>query len=159
MNALPRLVPSTPEQLYVWVCIFLCLFYFFITGNTHANIHLLLSLIFKATPFPQYRHYLLYLPIFIPVSSPQLSRFSQGFLTFGIFFFFFFFLLRPYLQHMEVPRLEVKSELQLLTYATATQDPSHVCDLCHRSQQLQILNPLSQARNRTNTLMETILGS
>jgi len=31
---------------------------------------------------------------------------------------------------MEVPRLEVKSELQLLTYATATRDLSHICDLC-----------------------------
>ena len=32
---------------------------------------------------------------------------------------------------MEVPRLEVKSELQLPAYAiaTATQDPSHICDL------------------------------
>ena len=32
---------------------------------------------------------------------------------------------------MEVPRLGVKSELQLLVYitATATQDLSHICDL------------------------------
>ena len=32
---------------------------------------------------------------------------------------------------MEVPRLGVNTELQLLAYATATvvQDPSHVCDL------------------------------
>ena len=37
---------------------------------------------------------------------------------------------RP-LQHMEVPRLGVESELQLPAYAiaTATQDPSHVCNL------------------------------
>ena len=35
------------------------------------------------------------------------------------------------LQHMEVPRLGVKSELQLLAYTTAiaTPDPSGVCDL------------------------------
>ena len=32
---------------------------------------------------------------------------------------FFFFFLGPYLQHMEVPRLGVESELQLLTYTTA----------------------------------------
>ena len=38
----------------------------------------------------------------------------------------------PHMQHMEVPRLGVKSELQLLAYttATATLDPSRICDLC-----------------------------
>ena len=40
---------------------------------------------------------------------------------------------------MEVPRLGAESELQLLAYTTATvtQDPSHVCDLQHSSQQHQ----------------------
>ena len=33
--------------------------------------------------------------------------------------------------YMEVPGLAVKSELQLLAYATATQDLSHICDLHH----------------------------
>ena len=33
---------------------------------------------------------------------------------------FFFFLNGPYLWHMEVPRLGVESELQLLAYTTAT---------------------------------------
>ena len=35
---------------------------------------------------------------------------------------------------MEVPRLGVKSDLQLPAYVTttATQDPSHICDLHHR---------------------------
>ena len=48
---------------------------------------------------------------------------------------------------MEVPRLGVKSELQLPAYttATATQDPSHICDLRHSSPQHRILNPLSEA--------------
>ena len=33
---------------------------------------------------------------------------------------------------MEVPRLGVEPELQLLAYTTATAmlDPSHICDLC-----------------------------
>ena len=54
-----------------------------------------------------------------------------------------------YPQHMEVPRLEVKSELQLPACATAsaTTDPSYVYDLHHSSQQHQILNPLSEARD------------
>ena len=37
--------------------------------------------------------------------------------------FFFFCFLGPHLQHMEVPRLGVESELQLLAFTT-TQDPS-----------------------------------
>ena len=37
--------------------------------------------------------------------------------------------------------------------ATATQDPSHVCNLHHSSQQRWIPNPLSEARDRTRNLM------
>ena len=57
---------------------------------------------------------------------------------------------------MEVPRLRVKSEPQLPAYttATATQDPSLVCDLCHSSWQHQILSPLSKARDQTHNLMD-----
>ena len=56
---------------------------------------------------------------------------------------------------MEVPRLGVESELQLLAYTTATamQDPSHICDLHHSLWQCQILNALSKARNGTRNLM------
>ena len=59
--------------------------------------------------------------------------------------------------HMEVPRVRVQSELQLLAYATdtATQDPSEVCDLHHSSQQYWILNPLSDASDQTCILMDT----
>ena len=67
------------------------------------------------------------------------------------FFFFFFFVLHP--QHIEVPRLGVEPDLQLPAYATASQDPSPVCDLHHSSRQGQILNPLSLARDRTHNLM------
>ena len=57
---------------------------------------------------------------------------------------------------MEVLRLGVQSELQLLVSATATamQDPSHICDLHHSSRQRQILNPPSEARDRTCILMD-----
>ena len=63
--------------------------------------------------------------------------------------------MRLYLWHMEVPRLGVQSELQLPAYtrATATPDPSHVCDLYHSSWQCRILNPLSKGRDRTCNLM------
>ena len=57
---------------------------------------------------------------------------------------------------MEVPRLGVISELQLLAYATAAalQNSRHVCDLYHSSQRHQILNPLSEARDETRDLMD-----
>ena len=58
--------------------------------------------------------------------------------------------------HMEIPRLGLESELQLPAYttATATQDPSHVCDLHHSLQQHWILDSLSEARDRTHILMD-----
>ena len=56
---------------------------------------------------------------------------------------------------MEVPRPRVESELQLPAIATATQDPSRVCDLHHGSQQCWILDPLSEARDHTGNLMVT----
>ena len=57
---------------------------------------------------------------------------------------------------MEVPSLRVKLELQLLAYstATATQDLSHICDLHSRSQQRQIPDLLSKARDQTHILMD-----
>ena len=62
---------------------------------------------------------------------------------------------------MEVPRLGVESELQLPAYATATAIPDlcHICELYCSLQQRQILNPLSEARDRTCILMDTMLGS
>ena len=63
--------------------------------------------------------------------------------------------LGPHPQHLDVPRLEVQSDLQLPAYATATatQDPSCVYDLHHSSRQRRILNPLSEARDGTHNLM------
>ena len=53
---------------------------------------------------------------------------------------------------MEVPRLGVKSELQLPATATATQDPNF-CYLYHSWWQHQILNPLRGAGDQTGILM------
>ena len=63
----------------------------------------------------------------------------------GIILIFLF--LGRHLRHVEVPRLGVELELQLLAYTTATQDPRHYCDLPQSSRQCQILNPLSEARD------------
>ena len=63
----------------------------------------------------------------------------------------------PYLHHVTSPRLGVRSELQLPAYptATATPDPSHICDLHHGLWQRRILNLLSKARDRTRILLDT----
>jgi len=57
---------------------------------------------------------------------------------------------------MEVPRLGVELELQLPASitATATQDPSRICNLHHSSWRRRILNPLSEARDQTYVLMD-----
>ena len=71
-------------------------------------------------------------------------------------FFLFVFLGHP-LQHMEVSSLEDELELQLLAYVTASAmpDPSLIgyphCSLQPR----QILNPLSEAGDRSCILMDT----
>ena len=58
---------------------------------------------------------------------------------------------------MEVPRLGVKLELELLAYTTAKtmQDLSPICDLYHSLQKCQILNPLHEAKDQTLILMDT----
>ena len=74
-----------------------------------------------------------------------------------VFLFVCFVFLGPHLWHMEVPRLGVKWELQLLAYttATATQDPNQVCDLPHGPWQRRILNQPRKARDQTCILMVT----
>ena len=63
----------------------------------------------------------------------------------------------PYPQNMEVPKLGVDSELQLLAFTTATAmpDPSHICDLHCSLRQRRILNLLSKARDGNRILMDT----
>ena len=60
---------------------------------------------------------------------------------------------------MEVPRLGVTSELQLLAYTTAAAiwNPSYICNLHHSFQQRGIPNPLSKAKDQTlfSILMDT----
>ena len=62
-----------------------------------------------------------------------------------------------HLQHMKVLGLEIKLELQLTAYATATAMPDliHICDLHCSLWQHWILNPLSKARDQTCILMNT----
>ena len=89
----------------------------------------------------------------IKVLSPSFSTVKLLWLISTLWGDFFFFSgLHP--QHMEVPRLGVELELWPLAFATATQNPSHICDLFHSSRQHRILNPPSEARDRTHILMD-----
>ena len=56
------------------------------------------------------------------------------------FFIFYFFVLGLHLWHMEVPRLGVELELQLLPYTTDTTtcDLSHICVLHQSSWQPEL---------------------
>ena len=69
--------------------------------------------------------------------------------------FFFFFRAAPVTYGSSW--LGVESGLQLSAYTTSTTTPdlNHVCSLHHSSQQCQILNTLSQARDQTYNLMVT----
>ena len=71
---------------------------------------------------------------------------------------FLFLFLLLHLQHMEVPRLGVQLELQLLANTTATVVPdlSHVCNLHHSARQHWILSLQNKARDQTRILTETM---
>ena len=73
-----------------------------------------------------------------------------------LFLFSFFCFLGLHPRHMKFPRLGIESELQPLAYttATATPDPSYICNLHHSSRQCQILNPLRETRDQTCILMD-----
>ena len=78
-------------------------------------------------------------------------------LTVNIHSFFFFCLFRATLEAYGRFQARVESELEPLAFttATATPDPSCICDLHHSSQPCQIRDPLSEARDRTHILMDT----
>ena len=95
--------------------------------------------------------------LFMSFYSSQHSIHYEVDIKLNMLFFFFFFFLGIHLQHMEVPRLGVKLDLQLLAFttATATPDPSRFCDLHCSLRQCQVPNPLSEGRDRTYILTDT----
>ena len=92
----------------------------------------------------------------VPVTNKSCDIWIRHFLSLHLIFFFFPVFLGLHPQHMEILRLGVELELHLPAYtiATAMSDPRHICDLYHRSQQHLILNPLSEARDGTCTLVD-----
>ena len=119
--------PNTPSKCNQYLSFFLSFLSFFLSFSLS-----LLSFFF------------FFLPSFLPPSLPFFLL--PSFLSFSLSFLLLFL----------GPRLGVKSELQLLAYATptATPDPSHICDLHHSSEQHWILNPLSKAWDRTCILLD-----
>ena len=61
---------------------------------------------------------------------------------------------------MEIPWLGVKSELQVQAYTTAMATRIWVASVTYTTANgFQILNPLSEARDQTCILIDTMLGS
>ena len=91
----------------------------------------------------------------VPCNS--IFRYSLPDIVFCFVFHLFFVFLGLHLWRIEVSRLEAELEQQLSAYTTAsaTPDPSCVCNLHHSLWQCQTLNPLNEARDRTPILMDT----
>ena len=89
--------------------------------------------------------YLRYVNKTLKIGSLSFHSFFNRFYLF-IYLFIYLFVFLPFLGllpwHMEIPRLGVELELQPPAYAraTATRDPSRVCDLHHSSRQRRILH-------------------
>ena len=63
--------------------------------------------------------------------------------------------LGPQLWHVEIPRLGIELELQLLAFATDTEMWDRAASATYTTRQCCILNPLSKARNQTCIFMDT----
>jgi len=125
-------------------------------GIIQSSFTVLCTFIFLPTPIPGKHWFFLSSPkfcLFQDVLYWNHTVCSPFQMAFGCVYVFW----EPHLQHMEVPKLGVESELQLLAYTTttATPDPSCAWDLHHSSWKYWILNPLSKAMDRTYVLMDT----
>ena len=73
----------------------------------------------------------------------------------SLYFFFFFLRATPEAYGGSQARGQIGAVATSLATATAVPDPSCICDLHQSSQKRWILNPLSEARDRTCVLMDT----
>ena len=81
----------------------------------------------------------------------------EVFFCFVLFHFVLFLVfLGPHPRHIVVPRLGIELELQLPAYATAIATTSVTYTTAH--DKARSFNPLSEAKDRTHILMDTILG-
>ena len=90
---------------------------------------------------------------FWTLNTPQIKYFSFSFYYY--YFLSFWHLLGHSRGTWRFPGQGSNRSCSCQAYATATptQDPIHVCNLHHSSQQRWILNPLSEARDWTPNLM------
>ena len=168
--------------LQVYMYTYICIYVYYMIYITYINVYIFSNFVFIFTIYLMFQLKLLlhfsiekhtgdigqnlqqmFTIIQINVQVAEMRRMDCQFtlstmLTLPSYFYLFVYcFLGPHLWHMVVPRLGVESELQLLANATPTAMPdlSHVHHLHHSSWQHQILNPLSEARNRTHVLMDT----
>ena len=74
------------------------------------------------------------------------------------FFIFFIFMAVPVAYGSSQARGPTEAAAEAYATVTITWDPNHICNLHYSSQQSQTLNPLSEARDQTRILRETMLG-
>ena len=77
----------------------------------------------------------------------------SNFLSFFFFFFFFVFLGAPVAYGDSQARGQIGTVAASLHHSRSNVDPRYICDLHHSSQQCQILNLLSEARDQTHNLI------
>ena len=76
------------------------------------------------------------------------------------FLFLFFLYMAGLVPHgSSQARGQIGAAAEAYTTVTATLALSHICDLHHSLQQLEILNPLMEASDRLCILMETMSDS
>ena len=122
--------------------------------TTRSSYHFILFHLFHQSSCP----FLLWKPPVWPIYKSVSVLF--------VFIFFYFLFLHIYLFSRAIHEAYQSSwtrgwiRAAAEGYVTATPDPHHIhiCNLCCSSQQHQILNLLSKARDRTHILTETTLG-
>ena len=118
----------------------------FVFGETHRRRNLMCTWLLKLASLESFSSY--YWPRVLSVIP--FNCWNSSFTAIFIFF-------RAEPAAYGSSQLVVKLQLQLPAYTTAaaTQDLRHVCDLNHRSQQCQIPDMLSEARDWTCILMDS----
>ena len=83
---------------------------------------------------------------------------SISYLKMHFFSLSFLFTTTPAIYGSSQTKGGIRAASAAYTTATATLDPSHICDLCQHLQQHQIFNPRIEARNGNHILTKTMSG-
>ena len=128
-----------------WTKTFFFLIFPLYSKGIKLSLHVYITVTFFSPPFLLLQHEYL----------DKVLNATQQDLLVNLFFFFFLLFLwaAPAAYGGSQARGLIGAVATSLARATATQDPSRVCDLHNSSQQRRILNPLSKGRDRTRNLM------